>query len=116
VSGGILPFLHFLQVEPAVKCATVTAMAEVYHHTIFFSGRVQGVGFRYATAQVAREFEVAGFVQNLPDGRVRLEAEGGEGELEQFAAAVEERMHGFIRKAERLAARRAPQFSGFSIQ
>jgi acylphosphatase len=91
-------------------------MAEVHHHTIFFSGRVQGVGFRYATAQVAREFEVAGFVQNLPDGRVRLEAEGAERELADFAAAVEERMHGFIRKAERLAERRAPQFQGFSIQ
>ena len=54
-------------------------MAEVHHHTIFFSGRVQGVGFRYATAQVARQFEVAGFVANLPDGRVR-KADGGYGE------------------------------------
>ena len=77
---------------------------------------MQGVGFRYATAQVAREFEVAGVVANLPDGRVRLEAEGTAGELEKFVAAVEERMHGFIRKAERLADRRAPQFQGFSIQ
>ncbi len=91
-------------------------MSEVHHHTIFFTGRVQGVGFRYAAAQVAREYEVAGVVTNLADGRVRLEAEGTAVEVEQFVAAVEARMHGFIRQAERLAARRAPQFSGFSIQ
>ena len=49
-------------------------MADVYHETVYFSGRVQGVGFRFTTLQVAKEFEVAGFVSNLPDGRVRLEA------------------------------------------
>ncbi len=91
-------------------------MSEVQHETVFFSGRVQGVGFRYTAAQVAREYEVAGFVTNLADGRVRLEAEGAPGEIEAFVTAVQERMNGFVRKAERLTARRAPQFRGFSIQ
>ncbi|MEI6862327.1 MAG: acylphosphatase [Verrucomicrobiota bacterium] len=91
-------------------------MTEVQHETVFFSGRVQGVGFRYTAAQVAREFEVAGHVTNLDDGRVRLEAEGAPAELEAFVTAVQERMHGYIRKAERLSARRTPQFRGFSIQ
>src|SRR5215470_10194518 len=39
----------------------------------FFSGRVQGVGFRYQTLQLAKGFEVSGWVMNLPDGRVQLE-------------------------------------------
>ena len=37
-------------------------MADVHYETVYFSGRVQGVGFRYSTLQVAEEFEVAVFV------------------------------------------------------
>jgi acylphosphatase len=91
-------------------------MPEVHHETVVFSGHVQGVGFRYASRQVAQEFEVAGNVTNLDDGRVRIEAEGRPDEVAAFIAAVEARMHGHIRKTERTAARRAPQFQGFSIQ
>lgn len=91
-------------------------MAEVHHETVYFTGRVQGVGFRYQTLQVAKGFEVAGFVRNLPDGRVHLEAEGEVGEVSAFVAAVEEQMQGYIRKTERNGARRAGQFRGFSIQ
>ena len=87
-----------------------------HFETVHFSGRVQGVGFRYATLQVSREFEVAGWVANLPDGRVQLEIEGSKAEVDRFVAAVEERMHGHVRKTERSAARRAPQFRGFAIR
>jgi acylphosphatase len=91
-------------------------MPEVHHETAFFTGRVQGVGFRYAALQVAREFEVSGFVSNLPDGRVVLEAEGTAQEVEAFIAALGERMDGYVRKVDRHASVRAPQFSGFSIK
>ena len=91
-------------------------MPEIHHETAFFTGRVQGVGFRYSALQAAREFEVAGFVTNLPDGRVLLEAEGAPGEVDAFINAVHERMHGYVRKVDRFTARREPQFSGFSIR
>ncbi|MGC4072903.1 MAG: acylphosphatase [Nibricoccus sp.] len=65
-------------------------MAEVHHETVFFTGRVQGVGFRYSTLQVAKEFEITGFVKNLPDGRVHLEAQGAKGEVDAFVKSVEE--------------------------
>jgi acylphosphatase len=91
-------------------------MPEIHHETVFFSGRVQGVGFRYAALQVAKEFEVSGFVSNLPDGRVQLEAEGTPGEVAAYITAVEERMHGHVRKIERQGALRSAQFSGFSIK
>ena len=91
-------------------------MGDVHHETVFFSGRVQGVGFRYTTLQVAKEFEVAGFVANLTDGRVQLEAEGTTKEVESFVKAVGERMHGYIRKIERKTSRRAPEFKGFYIK
>ncbi len=91
-------------------------MPEVLHATVYFSGRVQGVGFRYQTLHVAREFDVAGWVQNLPDGRVLLEVEGVAGQVRDFIAAVQERMTGFVRKTEQSEARRPAQFQGFGIR
>lgn len=91
-------------------------MADVHHEIVFFTGRVQGVGFRYTALQIAKEFEVAGYVRNLADGRVQLEAEGAAAEVGNFIASVEERMHGFIRKVERTAGSRAPQFRGFGLK
>jgi len=90
-------------------------MSEIHHETVFFSGRVQGVGFRYTALQVAKEFEVSGWVKNMADGRVHLEAEGAPETIKAFVAAIEERLHGFIRKTERKADKRSAQFVGFTI-
>jgi acylphosphatase len=91
-------------------------MAEVHHETVYFAGRVQGVGFRYTALQVAREFEVAGYVTNLGDGRVQIEVEGLRSEVEAFLNSVQERMHGHVRTVDRHPSPRAAQFSGFSIR
>jgi acylphosphatase len=65
---------------------------------VFFAGRVQGVGFRYGTRQVACGFDVTGYVRNLPDGRVELVAEGEESELQAFLQGVREsQLGGYIR-------------------
>ena len=57
---------------------------------IYYSGRVQGVGFRYTAKNVATGYEVTGIVRNLPDGRVELLAEGPRDELEAFQLGVRE--------------------------
>jgi acylphosphatase len=93
----------------------LTFMSEVHHVTAFFTGRVQGVGFRYQTLQVAKGFEVSGLVKNLPDGRVQLEAEGRTEEVKDFVTAVHERMTGYIRKVEQTEEKRVGQFRGFLI-
>ncbi|MFA5265300.1 MAG: acylphosphatase [Opitutaceae bacterium] len=91
-------------------------MEDVYCEIVFFEGRVQGVGFRYTVAQIATEYEVAGFVSNMVDGRVYLEAEGRKEEVNGFIASIQERMHGYIRKAERNERKRPPEFSGFAVR
>ena len=45
---------------------------------VLFSGRVQGVGFRYTTKQIASGFDLCGWVKNLPDGVQTVVGEGGE--------------------------------------
>src|SRR5262245_23709703 len=63
---------------------------------VHYSGRVQGVGFRYAAARLAGDFDVAGFVRNLPDGRVELAAEGEANEVQKFLDALARQMAGYI--------------------
>ena len=57
---------------------------------VFYEGRVQGVGFRYSARRVAAGFDVAGYVRNLPDGRVELVASGDPEEVDGFLDAVRE--------------------------
>ncbi|MFG0244084.1 MAG: acylphosphatase [Phycisphaerales bacterium JB054] len=67
---------------------------------ISFSGRVQGVGFRVTTRQVARGFAVTGWVRNEPDGTVRCEVQGEEAECDRFVEAVCSQMAGYVQSAE----------------
>ena len=43
--------------------------------SVLFDGRVQGVGFCYRTTTIAKRYSITGWVRNLHDGRVQLEAE-----------------------------------------
>ena len=83
---------------------------------IFYSGNVQGVGFRYTVKSVATGFELAGTVRNLPDGRVELVAEGLKDELKAFHQAIRESgLEHFIRDEQILWAEPQNQFRGFEI-
>ena len=83
--------------------------------TVFFSGRVQGVGFRFTTEAVASRFAVTGFVRNLRDGRVELVAEGYAGELDRFQSAIEDAMRGCIKEVNVTDAPATGEFASFCI-
>jgi len=83
---------------------------------IFYSGQVQGIGFRYTAKTVATGFEVAGIVRNLPDGRVELIAEGARGELEAFQDAIRGAgLAGFIHGESVNWGETKNEFHGFDI-
>ena len=63
---------------------------------VYYSGRVQGVGFRFTTEDIASRFEISGFVRNLYDGRVEVVAEGKEEILKSFLEKIEEVMARYI--------------------
>ena len=83
---------------------------------VFYAGRVQGVGFRYTTASIARGHDVSGFVRNCPDGRVELVAEGQPSELEVFLREIRERFFNNIRDERRDTQPATNEFTGFNIR
>jgi len=84
---------------------------------VYFSGRVQGVGFRYTCQSIARGFDVGGYVRNLPDGRVELLVEAEPGEVDDFLGAIHSEMSSYIKDAtmESLPAGEDP-LTSFSIR
>ncbi len=91
-------------------------MAGTVRKEVVFTGRVQGVGFRYTCRSLARGYDVTGFVRNMPDGSVRMVAEGPSGEVEAFASAVRARMKGYIRDARETSAPPSGGYGSFEIE
>ncbi len=84
---------------------------------VFYTGRVQGVGFRYTAREVACGYEVTGHVQNLSDGRVELVVEGEEEEVKAFLEGIQQSQLGsLIRHANVNWSPGTGQFSRFEIQ
>lgn len=67
---------------------------------VYYTGRVQGVGFRATAVEIAKDYPVTGWVKNLDDGRVQLLAEGPAEAVEKFLKAIRARWDGNIDKEE----------------
>ena len=81
----------------------------------YYSGRVQGVGFRFTAQHVAEGFAVAGFVRNLPDGTVEVVAEGSAEQVNEFLTSLGQRMAEYIE--EKRVVEETPQgLRGFRIR
>ncbi len=83
----------------------------------FFSGHVQGVGFRITTEELAQRYKVAGWVKNLRDGRVEVVAEADESILENFLETLQTGdMKRFIKRVELTWSNATESFDDFRIQ
>ena len=83
---------------------------------VVFHGRVQGVGFRYTTASIAKRHPVVGYVKNLSDGSVELIAEAVPVVLEQFLADIAAEFAGNIRQQSVDEIPREEPFAKFEIR
>ncbi len=63
---------------------------------VFYTGRVQGVGFRFTVEGIAGSLGVTGWVKNLRDGRVEVEAEAEEGILKEFLGGIRKQFSRYI--------------------
>ena len=84
--------------------------------TCYFTGRVQGVGFRYTVKNVALQYRVQGFGKNLSDGRVELVMEGPEPDMDRLVEDVSQRMNGYIKKVDSVEDPATGEFKQFCIR
>src|SRR5215510_8199864 len=115
--AGILEF-HARRLHSLGECPLPRTLEQVMISLqVFYEGHVQGVGFRFTVRDIAKGFDVTGWVRNLPDGRVELQVTGDDDEVRAFLDQVaQSELDSLIRKQtenklnERVAAR------GFAIR
>jgi acylphosphatase len=83
--------------------------------SVYYTGRVQGVGFRATVADIARTHPVTGWVRNLPDGRVQVLVEGADEAVEAFLAAVRQRWARHIHAEQAEDREPTGRYTGFDI-
>ena len=84
---------------------------------IFYSGRVQGVGFRYTAEAIAQRLGLLGWVKNLSDGRVELVCEAAKEKIERFLSEIQTSSMGhFIMKTDCLWETATNEFNDFRVE
>lgn len=83
---------------------------------IYYSGSVQGVGFRYIAQSAAQKLGVTGWVKNLDDGRVETVCEGEEAVLNKFLDKIKDTFGAYIRDVGIESQKAAGEFEGFDIK
>ena len=83
----------------------------------YFSGRVQGVGFRYTAEGIALELGLSGWVKNRRDGRVELVCEGAKPDIENLFARIQSSLLGVhIKKTTVNWEKATCEFSDFTVE
>ena len=83
---------------------------------VFYSGRVQGVGFRFTAEDLARNLEVTGWVRNLRDTRVEVVAEAEEQALRSFLSRIERYFRSYIQDVDIQWQEPSGEFRDFGIR
>jgi len=83
---------------------------------VFYSGHVQGIGFRYTAQDIAEGLGLKGWVKNLSDGRVEIVADGDEEDLKDFLDKISKGQLGrYIKNADVSWEKPAKEFDSFEI-
>lgn len=92
-------------------------MIEMVNRELVVSGRVQGVGFRWSTLQLAKRLGLSGWVQNQINGTVRIRVQGTEKAVTEFTKVVKSGLTPYARVDRcRVKDRPVESYDGFSIR
>lgn len=83
---------------------------------VYYSGSVQGVGFRFTAERIANSLGLTGWVRNLKDGRVEAVCEGEKPDLEYFLRKITNIFKDYIRDADTEMSEARGEFEGFDIR
>ena len=83
---------------------------------IYYSGMVQGVGFRFTALRAARSYPVTGYVRNMPDGRVEMVVEGSSGDIEGMKNDIAGQLAGYIKGVDEGESAATGEFDQFTIR
>jgi acylphosphatase len=83
---------------------------------IYYSGYVQGIGFRYIAQKLASPLSLTGWVKNLPDSRVEILCEGKEADIETFMQKITDIFKDNIRNTAVEWSEAKGEFDGFDVQ
>jgi len=97
-----------------VMRAKILSMKKQLH--IFYSGRVQGIGFRYTVQDMANQQKVSGWIKNLDDARVEIVAEAEEDTLNNFLQQVNQHFSRYIEDVKTQWLPASGQFRDFQIE
>ena len=89
-------------------------MADIAKHVIY-SGRVQGVGFRFTAQRIAMRYELAGYVKNLGSGQVEMFAQGHPDDIADCLRDISESFAAHIRETTINEVPENPRYSEFTI-
>src|SRR4051812_4533557 len=96
--------------------AMSTTIQTMHRKTCYFSGRVQGVGFRYTVKNIALRHDVRGYVRNMSDGRVELVMEGPDNEMDELVSEVCDRMNDYVKQVDQNLYPATGEFAQFCIR
>ena len=82
---------------------------------IIFTGRVQGVGFRFTAHRIAKLHQLKGYVRNSPDGSVEMLAQGYSEDIDDCIENIKESFAGYIREASEEEYPFDPRYTDFRI-
>ena len=82
---------------------------------LYFSGLVQGVGFRFTVRSLAKRYRLKGWVKNIPDGRVEAEIEGDTGRINEFMDDLKREFSYNIKEAKQEKLSTLARYEDFQI-
>ena len=110
---------HFIRMACAIAfrflIVFIIVSMEQIAKQVVFRGRVQGVGFRYTAHRIGRQYDLSGYVRNMPDGSVEAILQGTAANIQACIDEIQDAFNGYIRETKSIDQPVNPHYHDFRI-